>query len=150
MIRKGGTDGDPLFRGMAGSRVAIVSDDAMLLGGCGMRMDPPTAYVFPENYDRIRVLKGPQSVLWGAGGSAATVLFERDPFDASSDGSRVDASVLTASWGAAMLPWMGSSAITPVICVCQEATPGPMITTMGPVSRCTAPTIAGTPAPWSA
>ena len=99
VIRKGGTDGDPLFRGMAGSRVAIVSDEALLLGGCGMRMDPPTAYVFPQNYDRIRVLKGPQSVLWGAGGSAATVLFERDPLEPGADASRLDASVLTGSWG---------------------------------------------------
>lgn len=48
VIRKGGTDGDPLFRGMAGSRVAVLNEEAMLLGGCGNRMDPPTAYVFPK------------------------------------------------------------------------------------------------------
>jgi iron complex outermembrane receptor protein len=99
VIRKGGTDGDPLFRGMAGSRVNIVADDANLLGGCGMRMDPPTAYVFPQSYDLIRVLKGPQSVLWGAGGSAATVLFERDRYDHATDGNHVDASVLEGSFG---------------------------------------------------
>jgi iron complex outermembrane receptor protein len=81
VIRKGGTDGDPVFRGMAGSRITVLTNEDMLLGGCGARMDPPTAYVFPQNYDRIRVLKGPQSVLWGAGGSAATVLFERDRYE---------------------------------------------------------------------
>ena len=48
VIRKGGTDGDPMFRGMAASRVNILLDGESLLGGCGMRMDPPTAYVFPE------------------------------------------------------------------------------------------------------
>jgi iron complex outermembrane receptor protein len=81
VIRKGGTDGDPIFRGMAGSRITVLTNEDMLLGGCGARMDPPTAYVFPQNYDQIRVLKGPQSVLWGAGGSAATVLFERDRYE---------------------------------------------------------------------
>ncbi|MEZ5598583.1 MAG: TonB-dependent copper receptor [Pseudomonadales bacterium] len=99
VIRKGGTDGDPLFRGMAGSRINVLSEEAMLLGGCGARMDPPTAYVFPQNYDRIRVLKGPQSVLWGAGGSAATVLFERDPYEHSTDASKLDVSALMGSWG---------------------------------------------------
>jgi iron complex outermembrane receptor protein len=99
VTRKGGTDGDPLFRGMAGSRVNILADEANLLGGCGMRMDPPTAYIFPQSYDAIRVLKGPQSVLWGAGGSAATVRFERDRYDHGTDANRVNASVLGASFG---------------------------------------------------
>jgi len=48
VIRKGGTDGDPVFRGMAASRVNVLLDGEQLLGGCGMRMDPPTAYVFPK------------------------------------------------------------------------------------------------------
>lgn len=78
VIRKGGTDGDPVFRGMAGSRLTILLDGEQIYGGCGGRMDPPTAYVFPESYDRLTVLKGPQSVRHGAGGSAATVMFERD------------------------------------------------------------------------
>lgn len=77
VIRKGGTDGDPVFRGMAGSRLNILVDGEVILGGCGGRMDPPTAYIFPESYDEITVLKGPQSVVWGPGASAATVLFER-------------------------------------------------------------------------
>jgi len=79
VIRKGGTDGDPLFRGMAASRVNMLMDGEMVLGGCGMRMDPPTAYVFPAAYDRIVVVKGPQTVLHGPGNSAATVRFDRDP-----------------------------------------------------------------------
>ena len=79
VIRKGGTDGDPVFRGMAASRVNMLMDGEMVLGGCGMRMDPPTAYVFPAAYDRIVVVKGPQTVLHGPGNSAATVRFDRDP-----------------------------------------------------------------------
>lgn len=76
-IRKGGTDGDPVFRGMAGSRLNILLDGENILGGCGGRMDPPTAYIFPESYDKVTVLKGPQTVIYGPGTSAATVLFER-------------------------------------------------------------------------
>lgn len=77
VIRKAGTDGDPVLRGMAGSRINILLDGQQILGGCGGRMDPPTAYVFPETYDSITVLKGPQTVLYGPGNSAGTVLFER-------------------------------------------------------------------------
>jgi len=78
VIRKGGTDGDPVLRGMAGSRLGILLDGENIFGGCGNRMDPPTAYVFPEAYDRITVLKGPQTVAHGPGNSAGVVLFERD------------------------------------------------------------------------
>ncbi len=77
VIRKGGTDGDPVLRGMAGSRLTILLDGEQILGGCGARMDPPTAYIFPESYDRITVLKGPETVLYGPGNSAGTVRFER-------------------------------------------------------------------------
>jgi iron complex outermembrane receptor protein len=78
VIRKGGTDGDPVLRGMAGSRLGILLDGENILGGCGNRMDPPTAYAFPEAYDRITVLKGPQTVRHGPGNSAGIVLFERE------------------------------------------------------------------------
>lgn len=78
VIRKGATDGDPVFRGAAGSRLGILLDGQEIYGGCGGRMDPPTAYVYPESYDSVRILKGPQSVRWGAGQSAGVVLFERE------------------------------------------------------------------------
>lgn len=78
VIRKGGADGDPVLRGMAGSRLGVQIDGECIFGGCGNRMDPPTAYVFPAAYDRITVIKGPQTVLHGPGNSAGVVLFERD------------------------------------------------------------------------
>ncbi|MDR2034491.1 MAG: TonB-dependent copper receptor [Helicobacteraceae bacterium] len=78
VTRKGGIDGDPSFRGMGASRLNISLDGEQILGGCGGRMDPPTAYVFPDSYDRVTILKGPQSVIHGAGSSAGSVLFERD------------------------------------------------------------------------
>jgi iron complex outermembrane receptor protein len=99
VIRKGGTDGDPVFRGMAASRVNILLDGEQALGGCGMRMDPPTAYVFPEAYDRIVVVKGPQTVLHGPGNSAASVSFERDVVRFEGPGYEAYASALGASAG---------------------------------------------------
>ena len=50
VIRKGGTSGDPVFRGQAASRLNLVVDGMYFAGGCGSRMDPPTAYIFPESF----------------------------------------------------------------------------------------------------
>lgn len=97
VIRKGGTDGDPVFRGMAASRLGILLDGEMILGGCGMRMDPPTAYVFPEAYDTVVVQKGPQSVLYGPGNSAGVVRFERKQPRFETPGARFDGSLLVGS-----------------------------------------------------
>ncbi len=99
VIRKGGTDGDPLFRGMAASRVNMLLDGESVLGGCGMRMDPPTAYVFPASYDRILVVKGPQSVVNGPGNSAATVRFDREPPRLDTTGVTATGSLTGASFG---------------------------------------------------
>lgn len=99
VIRKGGTDGDPVLRGMAGSRLGIVLDGENVLGGCGHRMDPPTAYVFPSAYDRVTVLKGPQTVLYGPGSSAGVVLFERDPQPFAGPGVEVEGAVTVGSFG---------------------------------------------------
>lgn len=97
VIRKGGTDGDPVFRGMAASRLGILLDGEQVLGGCGMRMDPPTAYVYPEAYDEVVVLKGPQTVQHAGMGSAGTVLFNRQRPQFDQAGIEGHASVLFAS-----------------------------------------------------
>jgi iron complex outermembrane receptor protein len=99
IVRKGGTDGDPVLRGMAGSRVGVLLDGQQILGGCGGRMDPPTAYVFPEAYDRITVLKGPETVLYAAGTSAGTVLFERDRRRVERSGVRMASSFTLGAFG---------------------------------------------------
>ncbi len=78
--RKGGTSGDPELRGQGGSRLNILVDGAPSLGSGGGRMDPPTSYAYPQLYDRVEVLRGPQSVRYGSVG-AGVVRFERDtPF----------------------------------------------------------------------
>ncbi|MDO9638225.1 MAG: TonB-dependent copper receptor [Pseudotabrizicola sp.] len=98
-IRNGGANGDPLFRGMFGSRLNILMDGGQMLGACPNRMDTPTSYLSPENFDQLTVIKGPQSVLWGPGASAATILFERDTAPFNELGGRVDGSILAASNG---------------------------------------------------
>ena len=99
LIRKGGADGDPVFRGMAGSRLNILVDGENVLGGCNFRMDAPTAYIFPEVYDKLTLVKGPQSVLYGAGNSAGTVMFDRvvKPFEVQ--GTRLNGSLTAGSFG---------------------------------------------------
>ncbi len=98
-IRSGGTNGDPVLRGMFGSRLNILTNGGVMLGACPNRMDAPTSYISPETYDRLTVIKGPQSVIWGPGGSAGTILFEREPEKFGTLGSRVNASLLAGSNG---------------------------------------------------
>nr|WP_168378794.1 TonB-dependent copper receptor [Acinetobacter cumulans] len=99
-IKNGGTNADPTFRGMFGSRIKILTDGTENLGACPSRMDAPTSYISPESYDRISVIKGPQTVQYANTGSAATVLFERKPeqFDADKN-YRGQASVMIGSYG---------------------------------------------------
>lgn len=77
-VRNGGTNGDPVLRGMFGSRLNLLTNDGAMPGACPSRMDNPMSYVSPETYDNLVVIKGPQTVLWGPGASAGTVRFERD------------------------------------------------------------------------
>jgi len=72
-IRQGGTNGDPVLRGMFGSRLNVLSNDGTLIGACPSRMDNPLSYIAPETFDRLTIIKGPQTVLWGPGASAGTV-----------------------------------------------------------------------------
>lgn len=97
--RKGGADGEAVLRGQAGSRLSLLLDGESALGGCGHRMDPPTAYIFPAAFDHVTVLKGPQTVLYGPGNSAGVVLFERDLHRFESPGVVFDGSLIVASFG---------------------------------------------------
>lgn len=99
LVRNGGTNGDPVLRGMFGSRLNILTNGSMMLGACPGRMDAPTSYISPETYDKLTVIKGPQTVLWGPGASAGTVLFDREPENFGELGTRVNASILAGSHG---------------------------------------------------
>lgn len=98
-LRNGGTNGDPVLRGMFGSRLNILANDGAMQGACPARMDNSLSYVAPETYDRLIVIKGPQSVLWGPGASAGTVRFERDTAYFDQPGWRLEGSALGGSWG---------------------------------------------------
>ena len=98
-VRGGGSNADPVFRGMFGSRLNLLSNGGVMLGACPSRMDSPSSYITPQNFDSLTVIKGPQTVLWGPGASAATILFEREPENFTELGGRVDASLLAGSEG---------------------------------------------------
>ncbi|MFX7090594.1 TonB-dependent receptor plug domain-containing protein, partial [Acinetobacter baumannii] len=70
-----------------------------MLGACPNRMDAPTSYISPESYDKLTVIKGPQSVIYGPVGSAGTVLFERKTNRLTEPGTRFDGSVVGGSFG---------------------------------------------------
>jgi len=97
--RKGGADGEAILRGQAGSRLDLLLDGESALGGCPHRMDPPTAYIFPATFDRVTVIKGPQSVRYGPGNSAGVVLFERDLRRFAAPGATLEATATIASFG---------------------------------------------------
>jgi iron complex outermembrane receptor protein len=98
-IRNGGSNGDPVLRGMFGSRLNLLSNDGSMPGACPARMDNPLSYVSPDTYDRLVVIKGPQTVLWGPGASAGTVRFERDRERFDAPGVRLRGSLLAGSAG---------------------------------------------------
>ncbi len=96
-LRSGGTNGDPVLRGMFGSRIALLTNDGALSGACPSRMDNAMSYIAPETYDRLTVIKGPQTVLWGGGASAGTVRFEREIPYFDRPGVRAQGSLLAGS-----------------------------------------------------
>ncbi len=75
---KGGHGFDPYIRGQHQQRLNILLDGAFLHGGCPNRMDPPSSYAALETYDKVTILKGGQSVIYGAGAPGATILFDRE------------------------------------------------------------------------
>lgn len=99
VIRKGGTSGDPLFRGLGGSRLSIQADGQFVYGGCGGRMDPPTAYIFPNAYDRVIVTKGPQTVTQGMGLVAGGVRFVRHEPQFDEQNTHFNAAYTAGSFG---------------------------------------------------
>lgn len=97
MARKGGGGSEILFRSQGASRVPVYLNGGLISGGCGGRMDSGATYIFPENYDKITILKGPQDVRFGAlitGG----VLFDRKLTRLDKLSAKADTSVLYGSF----------------------------------------------------
>lgn len=76
--RMGGRAIDPIIRGQQQTQINVLLDGAYLHGGCPNRMDPPTSYTSVDGYDQFTLIKGSRTVVYGSGGSGATLLFERD------------------------------------------------------------------------
>lgn len=100
-VRNGGTNGDPVLRGMFGSRLNVLTNDGAMPGACPARMDNPLSYVSPETYDKLVVVKGPQTVLWGPGASAGTVRFERETPRFDEPGVHATGGLLAGAFGRA-------------------------------------------------
>lgn len=98
-IRNGGSNGDPVLRGMFGSRLNILTNGSTMPGACPSRMDAPSSYISPENFDSLTVIKGPQTVLWGPGASAGTVRFDRKAPGFTGPDLVFDGAVTGGSWG---------------------------------------------------
>lgn len=77
MAKKGGNGSEVFFRSQTGSRVPTFLNNNFINGGCGGRMDSGVAYVFPENYETITAIKGPQDVRFGSLISGGIIL-DRD------------------------------------------------------------------------
>ncbi|MCT6881770.1 MAG: TonB-dependent receptor plug domain-containing protein, partial [Snodgrassella alvi] len=99
VTRKGGSSGDPLLRGLGGSRLLITADDQSVLGGCPGRMDPPTSYLFPASYDRVIITKGPQAVNQGPGMITGSVRFMRDEKPITQPTAKLDSALTKGSFG---------------------------------------------------
>ena len=76
--RMGGRGIEPVIRGQSQTQLNVLLDGSRVYASCPNRMDPPASWVALESYETITVLKGVQTLAWGAGGSGGTVLFERD------------------------------------------------------------------------
>lgn len=96
-VRNGGTNGDPVFRGMFGSRLRILTNNGEMPAACPSRMDAPSSYISPESFDVLTLIKGPETVLWGPGNSAGTVRFDREQPRFDKPGIQGSASLLAAS-----------------------------------------------------
>ncbi len=84
--RFGGRGLELIVRGQSQTRLNVLLDGGYVHGGCPNRMDPPASWAALETYEKVTVLKGVQSLIYGAGGSGGTVIFERDTRELALDG----------------------------------------------------------------
>lgn len=75
-LRRGGRGFEPIIRGQSESNLNVIANGAYNLGACPGRMDPPSTYVGIDHFDQVSIIKGNRSVIYGAGGSGGTLIFE--------------------------------------------------------------------------
>lgn len=76
--RFGGHGLEPVIRGQSQNQLNITANGATTYGACPNRMDPPSSYAAIESYDRIKVVRGYQSVLNGPGAPGGAVILSHD------------------------------------------------------------------------
>ncbi len=76
-IRRGGHGLEAIIRGQNAQRLNTFMDGAMVYGACASKMDPGSTYANVNNYDTVTVIKGTQSVIYGAGGPGGIISFKR-------------------------------------------------------------------------
>lgn len=105
--RVGGTAGSVFLRGLGGARLPVVVGDAVADAACNHGMDPVTSYLQPDAYDRLTVVKGPNTVQFGPALSGL-IRVERD---APEPGVRLRASATRSGFDrldqAAEVSWAG-------------------------------------------
>lgn len=70
-FRRGPIGLDPQVRGLQETQVAVLVDGTRTFAAGPARMDSDLAHVSPRAVERLRVVKGPYALTWGAGSLAA-------------------------------------------------------------------------------
>jgi iron complex outermembrane receptor protein len=97
--RMGGHGLEPRIRGLAEGNLNVQIDGAYVHGGCPNRMDPPSSFASPQAFDEVTVIKGVQSMRFGPGGTAGTVLYQRHvPEFSESTDWRAELATSYGSW----------------------------------------------------
>jgi outer membrane receptor protein involved in Fe transport len=113
----------PLVRGLGGERLAILVDGSRVTRACNFGMDQGLATVDPASVERVEILSGPGSTLYGSGsmGGVINVVTRRPPADVpfsgevrASAGSAARGGTLggTAAWRTARADLTASADLT--------------------------------------
>jgi nitrilase/cyanide hydratase and apolipoprotein N-acyltransferase len=98
MERKGGGGSEIYYRSQTAARLPVMTDGSMINGGCGMRMDTPITYIAAQNYNSVRIVKGPQDVRFG-GLISGGIFFDRDILRLDKTNFSGNTSLLGGSFG---------------------------------------------------
>lgn len=81
MARPGAWGMKPVIGGLTDDRVVVLVDGARLSQACPMGMDACVATINPDEIERIEVIKGPHSVVYGSGnlGGVINVITKESP-----------------------------------------------------------------------
>jgi iron complex outermembrane recepter protein len=85
VVKRGAAASEPVVRGMSGERVITQLGHLPLLGACPSGMDPPLSYLRPHAFQRVLVLKGLPSVIYGPMGSGGRLVVLTAPEPSSED-----------------------------------------------------------------